>query len=269
MIKFLTTSIFFALSISSAAPDLVPFFRVTQIHSSSVFDSILVESAVINNGSTASYSQTIDLAVISIGKDSLTPLKYHNIPANYVINSGSFMSFKDTLQVIPIVFSINVYVDPLGYLDGFKGNNVTSQAYNFHPQQVHDTITVVLYDTVNTTTTLHDTLKTVTHDTTKLTITDTLITHIRDTIKITLRDTIKIHDTTKVVVHDTVKTPTKIKGLGKFAAQDVYTTIYNSMGSIVWTGYLPTGGYPKVKLLQGLHLAVQGQKRYAFRVVYK
>jgi hypothetical protein len=227
--KILAAILFFA-SASFAGPDLVAPFTVDLKSSKSfLFDTVVVTSYLSNNGTTNTLTQSFDATIISIGVDSFN-IFAHKIPASYYMGPNTFVTFKDTLAVIKGSFSIHTWCDPLlffGEGGGQINNNIRSQAYNFHPTTVHDTVLLI------------DTLK------------------------------LAVHDTVKITVHDTVKIASAAAPKFSAAVVSVPSTVYDAIGRPEWSGMLAPGGFPMVKLHEGLHLIVQGASARRFRVAYK
>jgi hypothetical protein len=247
-------------------PDLYAPLTIDLIGKSKLFDTILVTTDLVNKGTTTAYSPIYPstYTAVNVGVDSF------NIRLHYAasIQAGYFYEFYDTIVVIGGPHSIQTWCDPLGRWaegGGEVNNNVRSQYFNFRPQIIRDTI--LLIDTL----VVRDTLKIVQKDTVKITLRDTLRISIRDTI--IKNDTIRVVQRDTVIKTDTIKvyTPptTFAKTSGSYLKPIVHTTVYNSVGQPVWSGLAPQGGFPQVRLKQGLHLIVQGDNARRFRVAYK
>jgi hypothetical protein len=253
--------------VSYSAVDLKAPFDVRKLGSSALFDTVEISTFLINDGSTTAISPLYPstYSAVTVGTDTLANLRLHSVAT---INPKSYWSFVDTLVVIRGPFTISTWCDPLHAWGegGYEvGNNVRSQAFNFHPtiQVVIDT--VVLYDTLRIRDTLKvvekDTVSITLHDTTRVTVTDTIFQ--KDTIRVTVRDT--------VVKKDTVKycPPTLAKAASRASQAPVASVVYNAAGVKVWEGLLLPGAYPPAGLRAGLHLIVQGDQARRFRIAYR
>lgn len=249
---------------SPALPDLVAPFDIRLINSSAFFDTLEIRSYLLNKGTTTAFSPLYpeDYPVLTVGVDSFN-IRGHDMVS---LSAGYYREFVDTIVVIQGPGSIHSWCDLLRAWDEGAGqinNNVRSQAFNFHPKIIRDT--VVLYDTL------------VIRDTLKIVEKDTVIITLKDTIRVTVRDTIIKKDTIRVTIRDTVirvdtvkYCPPTLAKAGRFGrGPAVASVVYNAVGQPVWRGSLPVGEYPPVRLKQGLHLLVQGQRAHRFRVAYK
>ncbi len=264
MKKLIAVASLFVTSIW-ALPDLFAPLSIDLIGKSQLFDTILVTTDLVNKGTSTAYSPTYPskYLAVSIGVDSFN-IRSHDAAS---VMPGYFIEFKDTLVVIGGPHSIQTWCDPLikwGESGGGINNNVRSQYFNFRPQIIRDTI--ILIDTLI----VRDTLKIVQKDTVNITL--------RDTVRISITDTITKFDTVRVVQRDTIiktdtvkvyQPPTFAKTSGKYLRPNVETTVYNAFGQPVWSGIAPQGGFPQVRLKQGIHLIVQGKEARRFRVAYK
>jgi hypothetical protein len=246
-------------------PDLYAPLTIDLKSSSQYFDTIIVTTDLINKGSTPAFSPLYPTTytALSVGVDSFN-IRVHSVAS---IQPGYFLEFADTIIVIGGPHSIQTWCDPLGkWGEGGAevNNNVRSQYFNFRPQIIRDTI--LLIDTV----VVRDTLKIVQKDTVKITLKDTLRISIRDTI--IKNDTIRVVQRDTVIKTDTIKvylSPTFAKTSGSYIKPNVQTMVYNAIGQPVWSGLAPQGGFPSVRLKQGLHLIIQGNDARRFRVAYK
>jgi hypothetical protein len=277
----------FVLALAASAfayTDLFAPLTIEHIGSSAYLDTIRVTTTLVNKGTTTAYSPLYPTpyTVVVVGVDSFN-IESHQIPS---IQAGYYWEFVDTMVVIMGAHSIQTWCDPLGAWGesgGEKVNNVRSQAFNFRPtiQIVRDT--VVIYDTLE----VHDTLKVVQKDTVTITERDTIKVVNFDTVKVTLHDTTRItildtiikNDTIRIVSrdtvikHDTVKYCPPTQAMAKTASApprpEVHAAVYNAVGQLVWEGPLRQGGYPPIRLKQGLHILVQNGQVHRFRVAYK
>lgn len=146
----------FAMDVFSNA-DLVAPFTVDVISKKNpLWDTIEVTTYVSNVGTTPTIVKTQDFNVVSVGIDSFIPLRLHNIPAGYYLDAGKTQVYKDTITAFFGPFAIVTQADPIHvFQESAIGNDLRSQAYNFYPKIVRDTI--LLVDTVKIT--IHDTIK--------------------------------------------------------------------------------------------------------------
>jgi hypothetical protein len=225
-------------SVPRAAVDLVAPFDVRLLGSNVLFDTVEITTYLLNKGTTQAVSPVAlsPYLAVAIGVDSFN-IRSHDI---YTLSPGYYLDFTDTITVIRGAHSFHTWCDPLGaWNESNENNNVRSQAVNYRPAVIFDTI--VLYDT--------------------LVIRDTVRIH--DTVKVTVRDT--------VIKKDTVKycPPSMAKASAAALRPAVASTVYNAIGQPVWAGALREGEYPPIRLKQGLHLLVQGARVHRFRVAYK
>jgi hypothetical protein len=150
-------------SIARATADLVAPFTVDVISSKHpLWDTIQITTYLSNIGTTSTISNSSEFTVLNVGIDSLMPLRIHNILPTYYLGAGNMVVYKDTITALRGPFAIVTHADPIHVFQEYSvGNDVRSQAYNFHPaiQQIHDT--VVVYDTVRVTVrdTIRDTIR--------------------------------------------------------------------------------------------------------------
>jgi hypothetical protein len=255
--KRILLAVLFLAGLGFSYPDLVcPLgWKYLGSTSSKIIDSFEVHSYLENRGDQAAVSPLYPSSymAVAIGVDSLNYMSHPIIS----LSAGYFQEFVDTITVIAVPFSLHSHADPIGkFQNGWNViNDVYSYAIDIHPTIKFDTVRIVLIDTLK----LHDTTR----------INDTLRITLHDTTKITLKDTVRITKTDTLTVHDTLqKTALRFAKVRVHNAV-VFGEIYNIRGQKVWTGFSEIGTFPTMKLAEGMHLLVQGEKKVRFRVLYK
>ena len=247
-VKFIIVFLYVLISTLFSAPNLIAPATVRVIDSTNVlWDKIEVTTYLQNTGDSTAWSPLYpsSYTAVSIRIDSLYRVGSHSI---YYLQSGYFISFKDTFTVMKGPFALSTWCDPLGFWGengSGKFDNVLSWSYNFHSEISYDTVYVITKDTL----TLHDT------------------TSIHDTVAIYYQDTLFVHDT--VYIYDTLKTSSQ-RAIAKTYVQNEFPSrIYNIMGQLVWTGNCQIGKIPPLNLSQGRYVLIQGSKRSFLKVVLK
>ena len=136
-----------------AGPDLVAPFTVDLVSTKHpLWDTVQVTAYLLNLGSTDTPVHTFDAVILDVRMDSV-PFgpKSHSIPTGLVLGAGKSVVLASQGIVPKGPFSIATWCDPLGHFGeggGQVANNVRSQAYNFYPKVIRDTVKVVVHDTV-------------------------------------------------------------------------------------------------------------------------